>query len=473
MQLKDRVGRVASTGRHCQNWKDDQELVFNLLNKIPLSDGGADGVLRKPERFVNGNINDNIYSAILYFQKHNFPGNVPDGNIRPGGPTFKALVALSARAAAKPPANPGQWTQIATPSVYNSLTKGLSDRTLDHSEVFDIVRATLADGMITAHEVDDLNFIVSNGKSLEPRSKRLLTAVTDEVYFSSVGNGPYNFDSEQKRMAVETVRDFLMKNGRTYFPKLSRQHVGIGMLLRIGNPGMIRQGAASLCGPAAMMFNYASDWPVAYVRFAIDMYEKGKANLGRLLIKPGSDVRDYTPPRSISPVDWLTMASIRDSENWFLDFDDTGRISDMAGITLPSEMEQWMRKAGYSDVRENTNLTNMMHKGIGTVDAANALYQKGYRVCLFISANMAEDMTQSGKSLTDWKDMGEDDQSRRGSIMTRHWVVQRSLIDKSGGNIKLKIFTWGNGDYSIPVGSRNLPAEHFLMNFYGYVAGKA
>ena len=132
-----------------------------------------------------------------------------------------------------------------------------------------------------------------------------------------------------------------------------------------------------------------------------------------------------------------------------------------------------MRKAGYSDVREDTNLTNMVHKGMGTVDTVNALFQKGYRVCLFISANMLEDITQSGKSLSDPKYSGEDDQSRRGSIMTRHWVVQRSLIDKTGGNIKLKIFTWGDGDFSVPVGSRNLTADQFLMNFYGYVAGKA
>ncbi len=454
MQLKDRVGRNAATARHYQNWKQDQELVFNLLNKIPVSEGGAEGVLTKPERFINGNINDNLYSSILYFQKKNFSG-VPDGNIRPGGPTFKKLVELSSRAAAQPTQRPGQWNSIATPSVYNSLTKGLSDRELDHSEVYDIIRASIADGMITSFEVDDLNFIAANAKSLKPKSKRLLTALTDEVYFSPVGNGPYHFDTEQKRAAAETVRDFLMKSGTTYFPKLSREQVGIGMLLRIGNPGMIRQGAASLCGPAAMMFSYATDWPVAYVRFAVDMYEKGKANLGRLLIKPGGDVRDYTPPRSISAIDWLTMASIRDSENWFLDFDDTGRISDMAGITLPSEMEQWFRKAGYQDVREETNL--VFNKSEGVIRDLNNLYRKGYRICLFISSNMAE----------------KENQYLKGSIMTRHWIVQRSLIDVSYGNVSLKVFTWGQGESKIPEGDGNLPEGHFAMNFYGYVAGKA
>ena len=41
-----------------------------------------------------------------------------------------------------------------------------------------------------------------------------------------------------------------------------------------------------------------------------------KAKLGRLSIEPGSDARNYDPKGKIPQVDWLTMASIRDSENW-------------------------------------------------------------------------------------------------------------------------------------------------------------
>ena len=46
MALKARVGRHADTGRQCQNWKDDQEAVILLLNKVPIADGGADGTLK-------------------------------------------------------------------------------------------------------------------------------------------------------------------------------------------------------------------------------------------------------------------------------------------------------------------------------------------------------------------------------------------------------------------------------------------
>ena len=170
MQLKDKVGRFAATGRNCQNWKKDQELVISLLNKIPISDGGAENML-KPQLVVTGFASDSLYTSILYFQQKNFPGT-PDGYIRPAGPTFKRLVELSTRAAARPAPQKGQWDAIATPSVSTSLRKGLvDDSRLDYAEVVDIIRATVADGMVTAFELDDLLTIVNTSKTLSPTSK--------------------------------------------------------------------------------------------------------------------------------------------------------------------------------------------------------------------------------------------------------------------------------------------------------------
>jgi hypothetical protein len=236
----------------------------------------------------------------------------------------------------------------------------------------------------------------------------------------------------------------------------------LGLLRRIANPSLTDQDQGSLCGPAALMFNYASDKPGHFARFAIDLYQKGQANLGRLLIKPGKDVRHFLPPSTLDHVDWLTCASLRDSENWFLDFDDTGKISDIAGMTLPSEMEQWFRKAGYRDVRENANISQL-NKGMAAVNEANLLLENGYRVCLLISANM-----------TDY-----DDQSDKGWGTSKHWLVLREKIQVTDGHVKTKVFTWGKGTYEIPHPHRDtgqvkpLPVGDFLQNFYGYVAAKA
>ncbi len=460
MQLKDKVGRFAATGRSCQNWKKDQELVISLLNKIPISDGGAENML-KPQLVVTGHASDSLYTSILYFQQKNFPGT-PDGHIRPAGPTFKRLVELSTRAAARPAPQKGQWHAIATPSVATALHKGVvDDSRLDYAEVVDIIRATVTDGWVTAYELDDLLTIVNTSRTLSATSRRLIELFVGDEKKPWFGIGPYDLNSDQKKLAAEMVCDFLKNTKTTFFPNLDPYRVGIGLLRRIANPSLTDQDKGSLCGPAALMFNYASDKPGHFARFAIDLYQKGQANLGRLLIKPGKDVRNFVPPGTMDHVDWLTCASLRDSENWFLDFDDTGRISDLAGVTVPSEIEQWFRKAGYRDVRENANISQF-NKGMATANEANSLLESGYRVCLLISANMT----------------GYDDQSDKGSGLTKHWVVLREKIQVTDGHVKTKVFSWGKGTYEIPHPNKTgnlkpLPVGDFLQNFYGYVAAKA
>src|SRR5262249_24657836 len=150
------------------------------------------------------------------------------------------------------------------------------------------------------------------------------------------GGGPYRLSSSQQKFAAEMVCDFLERSGRCMFPKLDRDDVGIGLLIRIANPNVMNQGQSSLCGPTNLICSLATDQPAQYARYAIDLYEKGKAKIGRLLIEPGTGVRDYLPPRGAIPqVDWLTTASLRDSENWFFHYDSVDR--EFAGITLPGE----------------------------------------------------------------------------------------------------------------------------------------
>jgi len=49
--------------------------------------------------------------------------------------------------------------------------------------------------------------------------------------------------------------------------------------------------------------------------------------------------------------------------------------------------------------------------------------------------------------------------------------VLRSRIDQAGGNVKMKIFTYGDGDYQVPK-KGVLPLDDFLMNYYSYVAAR-
>ena len=424
--------------------------MIALLNAIAAADAGAAGSLAG--RVIAGVASDALYAAILRFQKQHFPA-YQTGFVEPGGPLLARLETLASRPSPAPAAKaPGQWDALTTASVKKALRAGLDDdMTLSHAEVVNIVRSTLSDGSVFASEVNDLATVSSKAKSLTPRSRRMLDLFVNKMRTTYRGKGPYTLPSDRHQLAAGMACDFLERSGPSRFKSLDRDDVGVGMLMRIANPGLLNQDEASLCGPAAMLFGVAADNPVMYARFAIDLYEKGKASLYRLEIKPGKDVRDYQPPASMDQVDWMTMASIRDSENAFFDYDVAAK--EFAGITLPGELAHWFRRAGYADVREETNL--VANKGTGTIDGANKLFGQGYRVCLFIGINMLSEKVQS-----------------KGSWTAEHWVVLRSLIDRSNGKVALTVFTWGEGEYQIPHGSKDLSVGDFLDNFYGYVAGK-
>jgi hypothetical protein len=346
----------------------------------------------------------------------------------------------------------GQWDNLKSGSVMKGIRKGLADDLkLSHSEVVDIIRATLSDGIVNGSELDDLMYVSNTSRTISPRSKALMQAFATQVRSTVSGKGPFSLPTEKHKFAADMVCNFLQRTGRTSFPMLDRDEIGVGLLMRIANPGIIRQGSSSLCGPSSLLYNLATDKPGIYAKYAIDLYELGKASIGRLRIEPGSDVRGYKPPAgAMHPVDWMTTASLRDSENWFFDYDSVD--GEFSGITMPGELADWFRRAGYSDVRNETNV--YFNKGTGNLDDASKLFADGYRVCLFINAHILEA-----------------DEQTKSSTTPDHWVVLRSEIDHTGGKVTLKVFTWGKGDYQVPQGG-DLSLSNFLGNFYGYVAAK-
>jgi hypothetical protein len=452
MPLRGRVGRHASTGKHCQNWKSDQQHVIALLNRFPAEYGGAAGSLNG--RLVAGIASDALYQAILRFQKHQVP--IQTGFVGPGDLSLQVLERNAAAPAAPAPARPAnQWDNVGTKAVNKALRETLKDQQLSHANAISIVRSTLSDGIITPLEMDDLKEVANTSKTLPPRSKKMLTLLAEKILGTAESKGPFWLRSDQHRLAAEMVCDFLERSGASKFPNLDRDEVGVGMLMRITNPGLLDQDQGSLCGPAALLFGVLSDAPTAYARYAIDLYEKGKAKIYKLEIEPSKDCRNYRPPSSMAHVDWLTMASLRDSENYFLDYDTVAK--EVAGITLPKELSRWFSQAGFSDIRYDFNAVS--NKGLDAVEDANDLFAEGYRVCLFIGANMVKgDVDQAYES--------------QGSTTAEHWVVQQSPIDVSNGNVRLQVFTYGKGKYQIPAGPKDLSVGDFRKNFFGYVAAK-
>jgi hypothetical protein len=249
-------------------------------------------------------------------------------------------------------------------------------------------------------------------------------------------------------MALALVTAFRGRRTAGAFSCMSRKDVAEGLEERIKDPGKINQLHSSLCGPAALLYSTAVSSPQKYAQFVIDLYERGRAKLGKLNIRPGSDVRRSALPKGMAPVDWMTLASIRDSQNWFFDYQKASNM--VAGITIPGALAGWFKKAGYRHVVNEANM--VLTKGLGNVSAANQYFHRKYKVCLLINANMIQ---------------GRPDEK---SLLPDHWVVLASGISVLPDSVRFTIFTWGNAGWDVPPPGRKLSRESFLDNYYGFVA---
>ena len=248
--------------------------------------------------------------------------------------------------------------------------------------------------------------------------------------------------------ALTRIADFAAGSGTSAFPAFTRATIVAGLRERVADPTKIDTTSVNLCGPAALFYCLAKDNPDLYVQYVVDLFTKGEANIGKLKVKPGRDCRNARPDTSqIAPVDWIALASLRDSENAILDYesiDDT-----VAGATMPSGLAAWFTACGYSQVRNDTNV--FICKGRGAIDTAHQLRLQGRRVCLFICDNML------------YRDHDTDL-----SLHPDHWVVLESPASVVNGTISIRVFSWGRICMVPPTGT--LDVDHFCRNFYGFVA---
>lgn len=259
--------------------------------------------------------------------------------------------------------------------------------------------------------------------------------------------------------AQAKVAAFASGSGAAAFKKISRAAVAHGLTARLADPNGINQAGSSLCGPSVLIRRIAATDPVAYVTFVIDLYQTGQGHIGDLKAKAGDDLRDYDPGGRIDPADWIPIASLRDSNNWFFDYQDVNDA--VAGITMPSALESWFRKVGYHDIINETNV--LFNKDEACLRRASELWAKDYWVCLFINAQMIEP---------------EDEQknehpSHSHSTTPDHWVALTSAVDITPDkkSVKFTVYSWGEGHHPVPAtASDTLSLKEILNNFYGFVA---
>lgn len=230
-----------------------------------------------------------------------------------------------------------------------------------------------------------------------------------------------------------------------------------GLRIRVNDPTKIDQAGSMLCGPAAFVFDLATDNPVSYAKAIIDLYTGGTAVIGTLSLRPKTDLLFNHFSGGIDPADWILLASLRDSSNFFFDVQE---VDDVLGVaTIPSTMETWLENVGYTKVINETNL--WFTKDVHSLRKASAFLDKQYRVFLFVNSAMLKTERQTNASLA-----------------PDHWMMLLSSVSITGPpmdslkTVSFRVYSWGE-QQNVPKDAKSplmLPA--FLSNYYGFIAFK-
>jgi hypothetical protein len=268
-----------------------------------------------------------------------------------------------------------------------------------------------------------------------------------------------------KQAAKELVVEFRARTAQAAFVNVSRQELASGLALRIDNPLLINQGSANLCGPASFVYTLDRSDPLAYTNFVIDLYERGRAEIGEFVVEPSEDLKKYQLPKNtdgtgfiVHPADWVPMASIRNSKGSVVFWDSYDDVKDAAsGITMPSNLTDWLEEVGYSTVIDKTSVIGLSRDAAESrLRDAVAKLGENYKVFLLIKASLLGGDTKKKK--------------KSGGTFPNHWVVLEfgSVTDVS---VSLEVYSWG-GRMKVPPAGSGWTVDDVLARYYGYVAAK-
>ncbi|MDH0893625.1 MULTISPECIES: hypothetical protein [unclassified Pseudomonas] len=279
-----------------------------------------------------------------------------------------------------------------------------------------------------------------------------------------------------------SVEEFLNAPGVGY-PDLAFvcAHTNTGLVeainTRAENPHHIAQGLAPLCGPAAFMYCLAKHHKEVYKRYVAELLLHGEAKLGQLHVKPSQACRNGSAP-GMHPVDWVALASLRDSSNGLLSMNSGD--SQIAGITMAGQMVEWFESCGlFSGADSKVNY--VFGGSAKTLMEANQHFGMGGLVCLLIRAAIigpvgGEVPLNKLNKGTPKTLLGTPD----------HWIVLCSPIRVGRSSfcwapsaygsdsfldslLEFECYTWGDGNRRSSHRIANLTVRQFLPYFYGYV----
>jgi hypothetical protein len=152
---------------------------------------------------------------------------------------------------------------------------------------------------------------------------------------------------------------------------------------------------------------------------------------------------------------WIATASLRDDENWLIDFEgDPDGDWRIAGLTTAGEMKDWLDETSlYSSVSDDSTWNAPKPKS----HLLGLTYDGNHDHFLMINTHVFAAAAGMGRVLSDQFFLNR---------FPDHWVMLASSVANPGGRMHFTVWTWGGTKYV------DVPDAVFNSNYYGSVSAR-
>jgi hypothetical protein len=253
--------------------------------------------------------------------------------------------------------------------------------------------------------------------------------------------------------ALDEIVKFRSRTAASPWINFPREKYVDELEVRIRDPDLIDTSHLNLCGPGAFFRNMSLDFPSLYARIGIELYETGKTEFFGHKIVASQKLLKTVPSGKVASADYVILATFQNTENLAVGFE--SETDGFGGITLPGKLADWFQSIGYASVQNSTNV--FFTKGVDHLLAAENYRAHGFRVCLFVNAQILQPNSMLSSS-----------------FCPNHWVVLDSPVVVQTRSkvqfVEFKVWSWAD-TYRIPTAGF-VSGVNLTNNYYGFVAAR-
>lgn len=231
------------------------------------------------------------------------------------------------------------------------------------------------------------------------------------------------------------------------------------VISRKSTPSLISQ-PGPLCGIAAPCYIWAKHKKDEYAESVLELHAKGWVKVNDYKISPDNhlfSLKTSKIPSGKSSADWVLLASIRDSESWFIDYGDSDNEG-VAGITTSGTVEKILKKMCNFSIVEDETLLGLLNKVPVIRWTQNGVKERIEKIDKYYNDNK-EILLMIDSDLID------DDYSIDPDY---HWVVYTGNLVQTDDKAKFSVYSWGRLNRYIV----NDSYARIRRNWYQYIVVK-